>query len=154
MLKLANLERLLLSLWTGIMIGVGYIAAPVLFKSLDDRSLAGSLAGQMFELVSIIGLICGGILLALRYKDVSIDLFRQWRGLVLLLMLVLVAVSVFVIQPMMGDLKAMGITPGSDAAKQFGMLHGVSSILYTVTVISGCVLIFAGLKKETRSDFT
>jgi len=151
--KLSSLERLLLSLWTGVMVGVGYIATPVLFKSLDDRSLAGSVAGQMFELVGIIGLICGGLLLILRYKDVNTALFTQWRGIILLLMLVFVAASVFVLQPMMADIKAMGIEPGSDAAKQFGMLHGISSIVYMGTIIGGCVLIFAGLKKEEKPEF-
>ncbi len=151
--KLSSLERLLLSLWTGVMVGVGYIATPVLFKSLDDRSLAGSLAGQMFELVGIVGLICGGLLLILRYKDMSTKLFFQWRGIILLLMLILVAASVFILQPMIADVKAMGIEPGTDAAKQFGMLHGISSIVYMITVISGCVLIFAGLKKEEKPGF-
>jgi len=151
--KLASFERLILSLWTGVMVGIGYIAAPVLFKTLDDRKLAGSLAGQMFEVVGFIGLVCGGVLLMLRYKDVSTKLFMQWRGIALLLMLVLVAASAFVVQPMMADLKAMGIESGTDTAKQFGMLHGVSSILYMVTVICGCVLIFAGLKKDENKDY-
>ena len=151
--KLAGVERLILSLWTGVMVGIGYIAAPVLFKTLDDRKLAGSLAGQMFEVVGVVGLICGGILLMLRYKDQSVQLFSQWRGIVLLLLLVLVAAMVFVVQPMMADLKAAGIEPGSEAAKQFGMMHGVSSIIYMATVISGCVLLFAGVKKEEKKEY-
>ena len=151
--KLSSIERLILSLWTGIMVGVGYIATPVLFKTLDDRSLAGSLAGQMFELVGIIGLVCGGLLLMLRYKEMNTKIFSQWRGLVLLLMLVLVATTVFVIQPMMVDIKAMGIEPGSVGAKKFGMMHGVSAIVYMTTVISGCVLILAGLKKRVEKEY-
>ena len=64
--KLEGMERLLLSLWVGIMVGVGYIATPVLFKVLDDRKMAGGLAGEMFHVVTIIGLIFGGILFLLR----------------------------------------------------------------------------------------
>jgi len=145
--KLKRLEQLVLSLWVGVMVGIGYIAAPVLFSVLDDRKLAGGLAGEMFHIVTLVGLIAGGILLLLRYREESVDLFKHWRGLILMLMLLLVAVSFFILQPMIADVKALGIVEGSDAAKKFGMLHGVSSLLYMVTVVSGCILIFAGTKK-------
>jgi len=145
---LEKLENLLLALWVGAMVGIGYIAAPVLFKALDDRSLAGSLAGQMFHVITIAGLIIGGLLLLLRYKDESIAFFMHWRGWLLSLMLILVASSFFILQPMIADVKALGITEGSDAAKKFGMLHGVSSLLYLVTTISGAALIFCGLRKR------
>jgi len=147
MTKLEGLERLLLSLWVGVMVGIGYIAAPVLFKVLDDRKLAGGLAGEMFHLVTIIGLIFGGILLLLRYKEESIEFLKQWRGWLLLLMLCLVATSMFVLQPMIAEVKALGISEGSDSAKKFGMLHGISSLLYMITVVSGIFLIFFGLRK-------
>lgn len=144
-----RLENLLLALWTGAMVGVGYIAAPVLFKALDDRSLAGSLAGQMFYIIAIAGLVIGAVLLILRYKDESIGLFKHWRGWLLSLMLILVAASIFVLQPMIAEVKSLGLTEGSDAAKKFGMLHGVSSLLYLVTVISGCVLLFFDWRKRS-----
>jgi len=147
MTKLEGMERLLLSLWVGIMVGIGYIAAPVLFKVLDDRKLAGGLAGEMFHVVTIIGLIFGGILLLLRYKDESIEFLKQWRGWLLLLMLCLVATSMFILQPMIAEVKALGISEGSENAKKFGMLHGISSLLYMVTVVSGILLIFFGLRK-------
>jgi len=147
MTKLEGLERLLLSLWVGIMVGIGYIAAPVLFKVLDDRKLAGGLAGEMFHVVTIIGLIFGGILLLLRYKEESIEFLKQWRGWLLLLMLCLVATSMFVLQPMIAEVKALGISEGNENAKKFGMLHGVSSLLYMATVISGILLIFFGIRK-------
>ena len=147
MTKLQNLENLTLAIWVGCMIGVGYVAAPVLFSTLDDRQMAGMLAGKMFHIVTIIGLICGGVLLILRYRDMSINIFTQWRGWLLILMLVCVAASMFVLQPMITEVKALGITEGSDAAKKFGMLHGISSLVYMVSVISGCILIFMGLRK-------
>ena len=148
MTKLEGLERLLLSLWVGIMVGVGYIATPVLFKVLDDRKIAGGLAGEMFHVVTIIGLIFGGILLLLRYKDESIEFFKQWRGWLLMLMLVLVAISMFILQPMIVEVKALGIVEGSENAKKFGMLHGMSSLVYMVTIVSGILLIFFGLRKS------
>ena len=150
MTKLEGLENLILALWVGSMIGIGYIAAPVLFSTLDDRQLAGMLAGKMFHLVTIIGLIFGGILFLLSYRKASIELFKQWRGWLLLIMLICVAGSMFVLQPMIADVKALGITEGSDAAKKFGILHGISSLVYMVTVVCGCVLIFMGLRKPAQ----
>ncbi len=146
-MKQAGWENLLLSLWTGAMVGVGYIGAPVLFKALDDRTLAGSLAGQMFHIVAIAGLVIGGVLLLLRYKEESVALFFHWRGWLLCLMLVLVAVGLFVLQPMIAEVKAQGLVEGSEAAKKFGMLHGVSSLLYLLTVLSGAILLLLGLRK-------
>jgi len=154
MTKLQRLEYMLITIWTGIMIAIGYIAAPVLFKVLsDDRKLAGALAGEMFYLVTIVGLICGGVLLMLRYSDQSVAMFRQWRGMLLILMLGLVATSMFVLQPMIAETKALGLVEGSDAAKKFGMLHGVSALLYLVTVLSGVLLSFFGLRQPKKSEF-
>lgn len=154
MTKLQRLEYVLLTFWTGIMIAIGYIAAPILFKLLvDDRKLAGMLAGEMFHLVAIIGLVCGGLLLLLRYSDQSIAMFRQWRGLILILMLTLVASSLFILQPMIAETKALGLVEGSEAAKRFGMLHGVSAILYLATVLCGVILSFSGLRQPKRSEF-
>ena len=55
--KLERLENLLLAVWGGTLIGIGYIAAPILFKALDDRALAGNLAGQMFHIIMLEGLV-------------------------------------------------------------------------------------------------
>ncbi|MDX1811137.1 MAG: DUF4149 domain-containing protein [Gammaproteobacteria bacterium] len=151
-MKLERIENLLLAIWTGAMVGVGYIAAPVLFKVLDDRSLAGNLAGHMFHIISIAGLIIGGVLLLLRYKDESIALFGHWRGWLLCLMLVLVATSFFVLQPMIAEVKALGIEAGSDNAKKFGVLHGVSSLVYLITTIAGAVLLFFGIQRRFTED--
>ena len=62
-------ERILLTLWVGGLWAIGYIAAPTLFAMLDDRKLAGALAGQMFHIISYIGLVCGTLLfISLLYK--------------------------------------------------------------------------------------
>ena len=57
-------ERILLTVWIGGMWTVGYIVAPTLFAVIDDRALAGSIAGRLFTIMSIIGLFCSVALLA------------------------------------------------------------------------------------------
>ena len=55
-------ERILLTLWVGGMWTIGYLVAPVLFGTLNDRQLAGDLAGFLFKIIGIIGLVSGVIL--------------------------------------------------------------------------------------------
>lgn len=119
---------------------IGYVVAPILFASLDDRRLAGELAGSMFTAINYIGLVCGGVLLALALSKATAWL-KDLRVIAIVLMLVLIAVSAFMIQPMMQELKAVGLVPGSDEAAQFGRLHGVSSVLYLVNSLLGLFLI-------------
>lgn len=140
-------EYPLLTLWVGGMWVIGYLAVPILFATLDDRMLAGMLAGKMFTAMSYIGLGAGGLLLVLALLKRPRS---RWRVRLLLLMLLLVAVGEFVLQPMMAELKAMGLVEGSDAAARFGMLHGVSSIIYLLNSLGGVALLI--LYARIRAD--
>lgn len=133
-------ERILLTLWVGGMWGIGYLAVPILFASLDDRMLAGMLAGKMFTALSFIGIGVGTALLA-RALMFTASPMSDWRVRFLILMLVIVAIGEFILQPMMAQLKAGGLIEGSGAAAQFGLLHGVASILYLINSLSGLVLL-------------
>jgi hypothetical protein len=59
----------------------------------------------------------------------------------LLLMLLLVVIGEFVLQPQMAALKAEGIIEGSGAAARFGVLHGIASLLYLINSLTGIVLL-------------
>jgi len=131
-------ERILLTLWVGGMWTVGYVVAPTLFGVLDDRQLAGFIAGHLFTSMSYIGLVCGGLLL---FGNAYRSGIKNKTNYILLLMLVLVAIGQFILQPMMADLKAQGLVEGSVTAANFGKLHGVSSILFMVTSIAGLILV-------------
>lgn len=147
MTKVERTENLVLALWVGSMVGIGYIAAPVLFSALEERQMAGMLAGKMFHVIMIVGLVCGGFLLVSRFRDEAMNVFKHWRGWLLLLMLICVLGSMTVLHPMIADLKAQGSAEGSDAAKLFGQLHGISALIYVITVASGGALIFMGIRK-------
>ena len=67
-------EQLLVTLWVGSLWAIGYLAVPILFSTLDDRMLAGMLAGKMFTAVSFIGLGCGTALLAMAFAAVEMGL--------------------------------------------------------------------------------
>lgn len=127
-------ERILLTLWVGSLWVTGFIVAPVLFAELDDRALAGSLAGSLFSLTSYLGLACGAVLLALnglRYRGIN------WRAIVFVSMLVLVVIGQFVVTPMVAELRLQGLTD----TPRFGQLHGMASVLFLLTSLLGLLLV-------------
>lgn len=132
-----KIETVLQTLWIGGLWVIGYVVAPILFASLDERRLAGELAGHMFTAINYIGLGCGTLLLAFALLKPAGSVLKDKRVIAIFLMLALIVVSAFVLQPMMQELKQVGIVSGSDAAAQFGKLHGVSSVLYLVTSLLG-----------------
>jgi hypothetical protein len=140
---LEPVRKILLSTWVGGMMAIGYIAAPTLFAMLDDRKLAGSLAGEMFHVINWLGLVCGTVLLLVTLTRYG----RIWQFWVLLVMLLLVLNNEFVLQPMMAELKLQGLIAGSSAKARFGMLHGIASILYLLTSALGLALVATEAKK-------
>ena len=133
------LERVLLTLWAGSLWVVGFIVVPVLFAELDDRALAGSIAGTLFTLTSYIGLVCGSLLLLL---NAAIRKRINWRVLVIIAMLLLIVIGQFVITPMVVELRVQGLTD----TPRFGQLHGVASVLFLMTSVLALALVAAGQK--------
>lgn len=150
--RLQQLEQLLLTVWVGSLLAIGYLAVPVLFYRLDDRQLAGELAGQMFQWVHGIGLVCGLSLLLISYFISRHNLrayLRQWRYYVLVVMLLLVLLDIFVLQPQMAAIKLQaGWHDSAELMARFGRLHGIASLMYTLTSIMGVVLVIKGLREE------
>jgi len=138
-------QRIFLTLWLGSMWSIGYIVVPTLFSILDDRALAGQLAGRLFTIGSYLGLFCGlAILLAQLYHRAA-NWWRSWRIGVLLAMLLLIVIGEFVLQPMMAQLKLLGLGTDSAAAAQFARLHGVASLLFMANSLLGLVILIFGL---------
>jgi uncharacterized membrane protein len=129
-------ESILLTLWIGGLWIVGFLVTPTLFGNLDDRQLAGLLAGKMFTAISYIGLFCGSVLLFTEWRRAE-AIKRSFSFWLLVAMLILVIVGEFVIQPQMAALKLAGLATGPE----FGRLHGIASVLYTVNCLFGLVLI-------------
>jgi hypothetical protein len=149
---LMNGERMLLSLWVGALWSIGYLAVPTLFASIEDRALAGMLAGKMFTGVSLIGLGCGTALLSLFWMQ-SVKPLGERRVQLLIAMLVIVVLGEFVLQPQMAALKAEGLIEGSGAEARFGVMHGIASLLYFVNSVIGVVLlVMLGQPHSEESD--
>jgi len=140
---LSILDRLLTTLWVGGLWAIGYLAVPILFSQLDNRMLAGALAGHMFTALSYVGLVAGLGLLPI----IALHREGRWRRarlVLVVLMMVLVAFGEFAIQPVIADLKLQGLVPGSAQAASFAVWHGIASILYLINSLLGLVVAALG----------
>lgn len=145
----AGLDRILLTLWVGGLWISGYLVAPILFSMLDDRQLAGQLAGQVFQIMNYIGMAAGAYLLTSTFvRNGEKHFTKEWRVWALTIMLIIVLVAAFIIQPMMQELKMHGIAEGSIQAKEFGRLHGLSSILFLINSVLGLLLVAIGIHRK------
>ena len=136
-------ERILLTLWIGGMWVIGFVVAPTLFTMLDDRSVAGSVAGRLFTIISYIGLASSLALISALFFDLGGRALKAWRAWLLCGMLLIILFGQFVLQPEMAALKQAGLH--GDAAARFGRLHGISSALFGINSLAGLVLVIFGV---------
>jgi len=141
---LSALYSIAVALWVGGLFAIGYLAAPVLFSQLADRSVAGTVAGAMFSVMAWVGLACGTYLLLYVLAG------KGWRAVqsgvfwIVVLMLALTAAGHFGVQPILAQLKADALprqVMESALRDRFGTWHGVSSALYLVQSLLGIALV-------------
>jgi hypothetical protein len=123
---------------------IGYIVAPVLFQMLD-KPIAGNVAGQLFSIVSYIGIFSAVALIINIFANQGFN-SRHWQLWTLIVMLLLVIIGQFVLQPMMAELKAVGLSDENRA--QFGKLHGIASVLFLMNSLAGLALVISGLNNK------
>ena len=135
------------------MLAIGFVAAPVLFTQLADRSLAGNLAGSMFSVLSWIGLVCGGYLTMYVISVKGRNAKSSGVFWIVLLMLVLTAVGHFGVQPIMAQLQ-LDALPGSVMQSalrdRFVAWHRVSTALYLLQFLLGIALVVLQEHGRTR----
>jgi len=133
-------ERIVLTLWVGGMWAIGYIVAPTLFSMLE-KTVAGSVAGQLFTVMSYLGLVCGTLLIIGIVNRLGTQVTQHWIFWVLVVMVAVILIAQFVLQPMMAELKATGITDLNRS--EFGKLHGIASVLFLINRLLGLSLVIA-----------
>ncbi len=138
------LQSIAVTLWVGGMWVAGFVVAPLLFARLPDRALAGMLAGRLFAIIAFIGIACAAYLLIYRLMRYGAAGFRQGFFWVVLLMLVLILVGEFGVQPILESLKAQALPKEVMASvfrKRFDTWHGVASGLYVIESLLGIALV-------------
>ena len=143
---LARIRILVATLWAGSLWTIGFVVAPTLFGTLSDRVLAGNIAGSMFRAEAWLSIACALILLALlQWAPGALEpKRRRLLGALVLSVLVCALVSHFGITPLMSELKAQAPSGIMDDAlrSRFGMLHGVSTLVFAVQSLLAGVLIW------------
>lgn len=132
------------ALWVGGLWAVGYLVAPMLFHNLDDRMLAGMLAGKMFGGIAWVGMVCAFWLLMFRFARFGADALKQGFFWIAFLMLLLTLAGHFGIQPILVQLKEAALPKDvmeSLFKDRFATWHGVSSVVYLIQSLLGLALV-------------
>ena len=146
-----GLASILLVIWVGSLLILGAIAAPVLFSALEDKQLAGMLAGKMFAVGAWVGIAVGVFLLIYRLAREGAAALKGWFFWLVLMMLLLTLVGHFGVQPILQNLKNQALPLAvmqSVFADRFSQWHGISRILWIIQSVLGVVLVWrSGLAK-------
>ena len=140
---LSRLNLIVITLWVGALWMTG-LTAYILFDTLQDKQLAGSLAGKLFAIVSYVGMASGFYLLIQRLMDYGTGALKQSFFWAVFVMLLLVLAGHFGIQPVLAQLKADAFPADvmqSVFANRFKTWHGVASIAYVVQCLLGFVVV-------------
>ena len=149
--KMMNrLCALLTSLWLGMQVMAGYIAAPILFERLGKQE-AGNIAGVLFSINNYFGLLAWIVawLVVRSERNRSLPDNGKVAPKFIILLLLLTASNQFLISPVIAAYKTgtanwlLSLLGGS-----FGMWHGISSIIYLVCSVLGLGLLWRYLKFE------
>ncbi len=139
---------LLTVVWAGSLWTIGYMVAPTLFSVLPSRETAGMIAGHLFRTQAMVGITIGVLQLVLCNVLIRRGAAR-YRALrwIVLAMLICVLAGYFGVQTYMEGLKAKAqalnmAVSASPYKAEFGMLHGVSSVIYLVQSLLALVLVW------------
>lgn len=120
------------------------ISAYVLFDSLQDKQMAGMLAGKLFTMVSFIGMGSGFYLLLHRLLQQGTAALKQAFFWTVFCMLLLVLAGHFGIQPILEGLKTQALPADvmqSVFADRFRSWHGVASLAYLAECLLALVMV-------------
>lgn len=125
----------LVTLWAGSLWTVCFIVAPQLFSTLPERHLAGQMAARLFHIETWLGVAAAILLIALL---VARKAFATSKAIPWLIVVTAAAplASELVLGPMMDAPRA------ANDMSRFGMLHGVSAVLFFTACLSALALVW------------
>ena len=125
--------------WAGLMIGVGGVAAPLLF-SLLPRADAGRVAARLFSLEATIG-VCAGALLVLVGLQLGRDRAERAVGprfgaelILALLAVACIVAGYYAVQPLLEAARA------GQGSLSFAALHGIASAFFVLRLTLVAIL--------------
>lgn len=149
-----RLSALLIGIWLGLHIGIGYIAAPTLFARLsslpDGRAIAGDIAGSLFHWVNYVGLVAWILVWWIAKREARLSYRKTRAPMMATCVVVLTAINEFAFSPVIHALRQQHThwlhnLIGGDR----GMWHGISSIIYIIIGLIGLGLCIRLLRLDT-----
>lgn len=125
----------LVTLWAGSLWTVCCIVAPQLFAILPERKLAGQMAARLFHIETWLGVAIAILLIAVLAARKAFTTGKSTLWLILLTAGAPLA-SELILGPMMDAARA-----ANDMAR-FGLLHGVSAVLFFTACLSALALVW------------
>ena len=144
---LDSVQALAITLWVGVMWTSGLLVAPALFRMLPDRTLAGSIAGQLFETTVLVGIACGACILVIEYFQRNArPYFRRPVVWLVVAMLIFALVGRYGIQPVLAELRQQAQPQSvmqSELGGRFAAWHAAAGVLYLVQCLLSAVLVIS-----------
>ena len=125
----------LVTLWAGSLWTVCFIVAPQLFATLPERKLAGQMAARLFHIETWLGVAIAILLIAVLAARKALGASKSTLWIVLLTAAAPLA-SEIILGPMMDAARA------ANDMGRFGMLHGVSAVLFFTACVSALALLW------------
>jgi hypothetical protein len=133
-MSMPRFTGIVIAFWAGSLWSLCALVAPTLFALLEDRSVAGRLAGRFFDSVTLIGVVAALILLAPTLGRYAMP-GRYTRTLVLLTA-GLPLLSKLALSPLMEQARVAG------NMARFGALHGASAGLFLLACASALGMVW------------
>ena len=120
----------LAGVWTGVVVAVGFVAAPLLFATLP-RGDAGDAAARLFAADAAIGVVLGALLLVSTLQDAR-ERAESSRGSRFSAEMALLLVALFSI--VAGHYAIGEMLPAARRGEgpSFALLHGVATVFFVV----------------------
>ncbi len=131
-------RRVILGLWVGSLWTVGYVAAPTLFAVLDDRRLAGEIAGQLFFAETWLSLICATLIVLPEFTGDNRRTIFRLDNILVMICVAFVAGAEWGVRPLMD---ASRLADGSSGTG-FAMWHGVAAGMYLWASLCGLLALW------------
>ena len=157
--RLGVFQRLFLliaGVWVGSLFAVGYLVVPTIFTALQDRQVAGMIAGSIFQVEAYLSVaVCLGLLLfANLLVKRKVEHYRNIRWIILVLLLCSL-LTCFGLIPYMDALRQEALLMGipvmaSQSAILFGRLHGISSGLFLMQSLLGLWMVWRLTRHPTN----
>ena len=157
--RLGVFQRLFLliaGVWVGSLFAVGYLVVPTIFTALQDRQVAGMIAGSIFQVEAYLSVaVCLGLLLfANLLVKRKVEHYRNIRWIILVLLLCSL-LTCFGLIPYMDALRQEAMLLGvpvmaSQSAILFGRLHGISSGLFLMQSLLGLWMVWRLTRHPTN----